>query len=54
MQDKIFHGILDQGAGSLIVFDEPEDDATYLSTLATLTTVSRTVDNLHARVRAMG
>jgi len=51
--DKIFHGILDQGAGSLIVFDEPEDDATYLSTLATLSTVGRTVDNLHARVRAM-
>lgn len=24
--DKVFHGILDQGAACLIVFDEPEED----------------------------
>lgn len=24
--DKVFHGILDQGAGCLIVYEEPEED----------------------------
>ena len=42
--DKILRGILDQGAGCLIVYDEPEEDKTYESTLATLKTVGQVVD----------
>lgn len=29
--DKVFHGVLDQGAACLIVFDEPEQDVSRLS-----------------------
>ena len=27
--DKIFHGVLDQGRGCLIVYDNPESDVSY-------------------------
>ena len=28
--DKVFHGVLDQGRGCLIVYDDPESDVGYL------------------------
>ena len=42
--DKVFLGILDQGAGCLIVYNEPEDDKTYETALETLKTVGQVVD----------
>ncbi|KAL8284030.1 hypothetical protein RQP46_005143 [Phenoliferia psychrophenolica] len=44
--DKIFHGILDQGAGCLVVFDEPEEDKTYDATLETMGHMSTVVSHL--------
>ncbi|OJA14274.1 hypothetical protein AZE42_08830 [Rhizopogon vesiculosus] len=47
--DKVFHGVLDQGRGCLIVFDEPEADNTYGAAIGTLGQVSKVVDSLYAK-----
>ncbi|GAA5904354.1 uncharacterized protein JCM6883_006460 [Sporobolomyces salmoneus] len=49
--DKVFHGILDQGAGCLIVFDEPEIDKAYDTSLETIGHVSQVVEQLFQRTR---
>lgn len=49
--DKIFHGVLDQGRGCLLVFDEPEEDGTYGSAIEMLEQVGKVVDSLYAKVR---
>ncbi|KAI9199703.1 PCI domain-containing protein [Polychytrium aggregatum] len=47
--DKVFHGILDQGAGCLIVFDEPISDKTYELALDTLKHMSQAVESLYEK-----
>ncbi|GAA5843873.1 hypothetical protein JCM5353_007398 [Sporobolomyces roseus] len=49
--DKVFHGILDQGAGCLIVFQEPEVDKAYDTSLETIGHVSQIVEQLFQRTR---
>lgn len=45
--DKEFKGILDQGAGCLVVFEEADDDETYEMALGTLKQMSHVVDSLY-------
>lgn len=47
--DKVFHGVLDQGRGCLLVFDEPESDNTYGAAIDTLEQVAKVVDSLYAK-----
>ncbi|CEH14417.1 26S proteasome regulatory complex, subunit RPN6/PSMD11 [Ceraceosorus bombacis] len=51
--DKVFSGILDQGAGCLVVFDDPAPDKTYESTLETLKHVSNVVDSLALKAKSL-
>ncbi|KAG4305917.1 hypothetical protein PORY_000827 [Pneumocystis oryctolagi] len=48
--DKIFHGVLDQGTGCLIIFDEPVQDATYNAALDTIKHINTVVDLLQEKV----
>ncbi|EIM89539.1 PCI-domain-containing protein [Stereum hirsutum FP-91666 SS1] len=47
--DKVFHGVLDQGRGCLLVFDETEGDNTYGAAIDTLEQVSKVVESLYAK-----
>ncbi|KAI0086262.1 PCI-domain-containing protein [Irpex rosettiformis] len=47
--DKIFHGVLDQQRGMLLVFDEPEADTAYGTAIETLEQVGKVVDSLYAK-----
>ncbi|KAJ8434102.1 hypothetical protein Cgig2_005781 [Carnegiea gigantea] len=47
--DKKFAGTLDQGAGCLIVFDDPKTDAIYGATLETISNMGKVVDSLYVR-----
>ena len=49
--DKQFCGILDQGLGVLVVFEEGEEDEAYKGALETVTSMGEVVDNLYGKVK---
>eukprot|EP00128_Syssomonas_multiformis_P004820 Colp12_sorted_trinity150504_noHs@4074 len=51
--DKKLHGILDQGAGCLVVFDEPSIDKTYEATIDTIGHISKVVDALYKKAKRL-
>lgn len=51
--DKKFHGILSQGEGVLILFDEPVVDKTYDTSLQVITGMSLVVDSLYQKAKQL-
>nr|XP_023854453.1 26S proteasome non-ATPase regulatory subunit 11-like [Salvelinus alpinus] len=51
--DTKFHGILDQGEGVLIIFDEPAVDTTYEVALETIQNMSKVVDSLYNKAKKL-
>lgn len=51
--DKVIIGVLDQGAGCLIIFDETHRDAAYDSALSTIGRLSNVVDVLYTNQASM-
>eukprot|EP01018_Ginkgo_biloba_P000083 Gb_31069 [translate_table: standard] len=45
--DKKFAGTLDQGAGCLIIFEDPKPDSIFPATLDTISNISKVVDSLY-------
>jgi len=51
--DKKFAGILDQGSGDLIVFENTADDKTYAGGLNTIKGLGEVVDRLYAKAKTL-
>ncbi|KAJ1925832.1 26S proteasome regulatory subunit rpn6 [Tieghemiomyces parasiticus] len=51
--DKVFHGVLDQGAGCLIVFDEPVSNKIYDTSLQTLKSMETVVESLFQKAATL-
>jgi 26S proteasome regulatory subunit N6 len=46
-------GILDQGEGVLILFDEQEEDDTYSAALDTIVNIGKVVDALYQKAKRL-
>lgn len=51
--DKVFYGVLDQGNGWLIIFDEPRKDLSYEASLDLVKNLSSVVDLLYDKAAAL-
>jgi 26S proteasome regulatory subunit N6 len=51
--DKVFYGVLDQGNGWLIIYDEPRKDAAYESSLELVKSLSSVVDLLYEKASSL-
>ncbi|KAI5966107.1 RPN6 [Candida margitis] len=51
--DKVFYGVLDQGNGWLIIYDEPKRDAAYEASLDLVKNLSGVVDLLYEKAGAL-
>ncbi|THH28206.1 hypothetical protein EUX98_g5985 [Antrodiella citrinella] len=47
--DHVLHGVLDQGRGCLLIFDQPESDNSYGAAIQTLEQIGKVVDSLYAK-----
>ena len=47
--DKVIYGVIDQGTGTLVIYDEPEEDKTYNAALETIKHMSTVVDLLYEK-----
>ncbi|GMF00629.1 unnamed protein product [Ambrosiozyma monospora] len=51
--DKVFYGVIDQGNGWLIVYDEPQKDETYDLSLDVIKNMSTVVDLLYEKASSL-
>jgi 26S proteasome regulatory subunit N6 len=49
--DKILDGVLDQGRGCLLLFDQADDDEGYADAIKMIDEVGKVVESLYGKVR---